>query len=123
MKKDYGIDGLFSRPTGVKVDEEPVQQNTEPKPQASVTEERRKVGRPKKAEGERETDKLTRVTFLANIDTMTKVRAIAAQEQLTIKDVIDTALSEIIRRYEDKHGVIQVKGQPKVAGKTLLDVL
>lgn len=123
MKKDYGIDGLFSRPTGVKVDEEPVQQNTEAKPQASITKERRKVGRPKKAEGERETDKLTRVTFLANIDTMTKVRAIAAQEQLTIKDVIDTALSEIIRRYEDKHGVIQVKGQPKVAGKTLLDVL
>lgn len=123
MKKNYGIDGLFSRPTGVNVEEEPVKENTDKETKALASEERRKVGRPKKPEGERETDRLTRVTFLANIDTITKVRAIASQEQLTIKDVIDTAMNEIIRRYEEKHGAIRIKGKTKVPGKTLLDVL
>lgn len=118
MKQKYGLDGLFSRPTGVKVEEDQQPANSAAKGKG----EPRKVGRPRKPEGERETDKLTRVTFLANVDTIAKVRAIAAQEQLTIKDVIDTALVEIIRRYEKKHGAVCVTKEAKKS-KTLMDVL
>lgn len=119
MKQKYGLDGLFSRPTGVNVEDE----KKAPKDVAETENAKpRKVGRPRKPEGERETDKLTRVTFLANVDTMAKVRAIAAQEQLTIKDVIDTALLEIIRRYEKKHGPVETDNTTK-RNKTLMDVL
>lgn len=115
--KNFGIDGLFNRPTGVNIDDA-----VKPSTPSNSKEGVRKVGRPKKAEGERETDRIERVTFLGNIETMKKVRAIAAREQLTIKDVIDTALLEIIRRYETKHGKVTVDGESR-QNKTLMDVL
>lgn len=115
--KNFGIDGLFNRPTGVHTEDE-----AKPVVSSTAKDGARKVGRPKKAEGERETDRIERVTFLGNIETMKKVRAIAAREQLTIKDVIDTALLEIIRRYEAKHGKVTVDGETR-QNKTLMDVL
>jgi len=121
MKKKYGIEGLFNRPTGVNVSDDP-----EPGTRVLVKEEAsafpKKAGRPKMAEGERVGDKSEYVTFQAEKETIAKVRSIADKEHLTIKNIIDTALNEIIRRYEEKHGPVKVCKQ-KNNDKTLLDVL
>lgn len=118
--KKYGLEGLFGRPASITSPEEGGQDPASK--DAGEQNQPRKVGRPRKSDGERITDRTTRVTFLADIETISKVRAIAAKEQLTIKDVIDTALKEIVRRYEDKHGEVVLKKR-KTRSKTLMDVL
>lgn len=121
MKKNYGLDGLFNRPTGVRLEEgETVQEETAAETKAEET-ATRKAGRPRKVQGERVIDKCERFNILCNTELLSKVRAIASQENLPIKDVIETALSEIIRRYEKKHGPIETT--PREQNKTLMDVL
>ena len=121
MKKKYGLDGLFNRPTGVRLEEgENLQEETAAENKAEET-ATRKAGRPRKVQGERVIDKCERFNILCNTELLSKVRAIASQENLPIKDVIETALSEIIRRYEKKHGPIETT--PREQNKTLMDVL
>ena len=121
MKKNYGIEGLFNRPTGIDVTEEQEPETKEPEKEPEVTSPRSK-GRPKKAVGERVIDKNEFVTFQADKETMAKIRAIAGKENLTIKNILDTALSEIVRRYEEKHGPVATNNRQK-SEKTLLDLL
>ena len=116
--RKYGLEGLFGNPVDLAAHEE---EGSSPK-LAGEQNLPRKVGRPRKSDGHRITDRTTRVTFLADVGTMSKVRAIAAKEQLTIKDVIDTALREIIRRYEEKHGEVE-PNRRQGRSKTLMDVL
>ena len=49
----------------------------------------------------------TRATFIVNEDLLEKLKAIAYWDRALIKDVINTALEEIVAKYEKKNGVIK----------------
>jgi hypothetical protein len=49
----------------------------------------------------------TRATFIINEDLLEKLKAIAYWERLLIKDVVNTALQEIVAKYEKKSGAIK----------------
>jgi hypothetical protein len=55
-------------------------------------------------EGTKENE--TRATFIINEDLLEKLKAIAYWDRVLIKDVINTALLDIVGKYENKNGVI-----------------
>ena len=76
--------------------------------------ETKKVGRPvtqfkeitkSSQEGTKENE--TRATFIINEELLDKLKAIAYWDRLLIKDVINTALQDIIIKYEKKNGDIK----------------
>ena len=77
-----------------------------------------KVGRPKtqfkeitktSQEGTKENE--TRATFIINEELLDKLKAIAYWDRVLIKDVVNTALQEIVAKYEKKNG--EIKPIPK----------
>lgn len=73
-----------------------------------------KRGRPKTStrvvtkssqEGTKENE--TRATFILNEELLEKVKAIAYWDRVLIKDVVNTALQEIVTKYEEKNGDIK----------------
>ena len=73
-----------------------------------------KVGRPKtqfkeitksSQEGTKENE--TRATFIVNEELLDKLKAIAYWDRVLIKDVINTALQDIVAKYEKKSGPIK----------------
>lgn len=56
-------------------------------------------------------DKETRATFIVNEDLLEKLKAIAYWDRVLIKDVVNTALQDIVAKYEKKNG--DVKPIPK----------
>ena len=76
--------------------------------------EKPKRGRPKTStreitkssqEGTKENE--TRATFIINEELLDKLKAIAYWDRLLIKDVVNTALQEIVAKYEKKSGTIK----------------
>mgnify|MGYP001158040521 FL=1 len=51
-------------------------------------------------------DNETRATFIVNEDLLEKLKAIAYWDRVLIKDVVNTALQEIVVKYEKKNGEI-----------------
>lgn len=49
----------------------------------------------------------TRATLIVNEEVLEKLKAIAYWERTLIKDVVNEALEESVKRYEKKHGEIQ----------------
>ena len=56
-------------------------------------------------------EKETRATFIVNEDLLEKLKAIAYWDRVLIKDVVNTALQEIVAKYEKKNG--EIKPIPK----------
>ena len=56
-------------------------------------------------EGTKENE--TRATFILNEELLEKVKAIAYWDRVLIKDVVNTALQEIVTKYEEKNGDIK----------------
>jgi len=56
-------------------------------------------------EGTKENE--TRATFIVNEDLLEKLKAIAYWDRKLIKDVVNTALQEIVVKYEKKNGDIK----------------
>lgn len=56
-------------------------------------------------EGTKENE--TRATFIINEELLDKLKAIAYWDRLLIKDVINTALQDIVIKYEKKNGDIK----------------
>ncbi len=52
-------------------------------------------------------EKETRATFIVNEDLLEKLKAIAYWDRMLIKDVVNTALQEIVAKYEKKNGDIK----------------
>lgn len=52
-------------------------------------------------------DNETRATFIVNEDLLEKLKAIAYWDRVLIKDVVNTALQEIVVKYEKKNGDIK----------------
>ena len=52
-------------------------------------------------------EKETRATFIVNEDLLEKLKAIAYWDRVLIKDVVNTALQEIVVKYEKKNGDIK----------------
>ena len=52
-------------------------------------------------------EKETRATFIVNEDLLDKLKAIAYWDRMLIKDVVNTALQEIVAKYEKKNGDIK----------------
>lgn len=52
-------------------------------------------------------DKETRATFIVNEDLLEKLKAIAYWDRKLIKEVVDTALQDIVAKYEKKNGDIK----------------
>lgn len=77
-------------------EEAPEEQNSDTK----------KPGRPKTA-----TPGGIRTTLILNKDLMEKIKALAYWERLLIKDVVEEAIEEKIKRYEKQHG--EIKPIPK----------
>ena len=76
--------------------------------------EKPKRGRPKtstrvvtKSSQEGTKEKETRATFIVNEDLLEKLKAIAYWDRVLIKDVVNTALQEIVTKYEEKNGDIK----------------
>ena len=66
-------------------------------------------GRPRKnVPHKSRTDGYERITTIASIVKMEKLRAIALRETLTIKEVLEACMDLAIEAYEKKHGEIQV---------------
>ena len=81
-------------------------------------EDKPKRGRPKtstreitKSSQEGTKEKETRATFIVNEDLLDKLKAIAYWDRSLIKDVINTALEDAIKKYEKKNG--EIKPIPK----------
>lgn len=73
-----------------------------------------KRGRPKTStreitkssqEGTKENE--TRATFIINEELLDKLKAIAYWDRVLIKDVINTALQDVVAKYEKKNGDIK----------------
>lgn len=60
-------------------------------------------------EGTKENE--TRATFIVNEELLDKLKAIAYWDRVLIKDVVNTALQEIVAKYEKKNG--EIKPIPK----------
>ena len=60
-------------------------------------------------EGTKENE--TRATFIINEELLDKLKAIAYWDRVLIKDVVNTALQEIVAKYEKKNG--EIKPIPK----------
>ena len=56
-------------------------------------------------EGTKENE--TRATFIVNEELLDKLKAIAYWDRVLIKDVVNTALQEIVAKYEKKNGDIK----------------
>jgi len=56
-------------------------------------------------EGTKENE--TRATFIVNEELLEKLKAIAYWDRVLIKDVINSALQDIVAKYEKKSGVIK----------------
>lgn len=56
-------------------------------------------------EGTKENE--TRATFIINEELLDKLKAIAYWDRVLIKDVVNTALQEIVAKYEKKNGDIK----------------
>lgn len=56
-------------------------------------------------------EKETRATFIVNEDLLDKLKAIAYWDRVLIKDVVNTALQEMVAKYEKKNG--EIKPIPK----------
>lgn len=76
--------------------------------------EKPKRGRPKtstrvvtKSSQEGTKEKETRATFIVNDELLDKLKAIAYWDRVLIKDVVNTALQDIVDKYEEKTGVIK----------------
>ena len=52
-------------------------------------------------------EKETRATFIVNEELLEKLKAIAYWDRVLIKDVVNTALQEIVAKYEKKNGDIK----------------
>ena len=52
-------------------------------------------------------EKETRATFIVNEELLDKLKAIAYWDRKLIKEVVDTALQDIVDKYEEKNGVIK----------------
>lgn len=52
-------------------------------------------------------EKETRATFIVNEELLDKLKAIAYWDRVLIKDVVNTALQEIVVKYEKKNGDIK----------------
>ena len=52
-------------------------------------------------------EKETRATFIVNEELLDKLKAIAYWDRVLIKDVVNTALQDIVDKYEEKNGVIK----------------
>lgn len=48
-----------------------------------------------------------RATFIVEADVLDKVKALAYWERKQIKDILDEALNEYLRKYEKKNGTIE----------------
>ena len=77
-----------------------------------------KVGRPKTStreitkssqEGTKENE--TRATFIINEELLDKLKAIAYWDRCLIKDVVNTALQDVVAKYQKKNG--DIKPVPK----------
>ena len=49
----------------------------------------------------------TRATFIVNEEILEKLKAIAYWERLKIKEVVNEALLEAVKQYEEKNGVVK----------------
>lgn len=79
---------------------------------------RSKVGRPRKnIPHTSRTDGYERITTIANIVKMEKLRTIALRETLTIKEVLEACMDLAIEAYEKKNGEIQVSSMSKKGKK------
>lgn len=56
-------------------------------------------------EGTKENE--TRATFIINEELLEKLKAIAYWERILIKDVVNTALLDVVAKYEKKSGAIK----------------
>jgi hypothetical protein len=56
-------------------------------------------------EGTKENE--TRATFIINEELLEKLKAIAYWDRVLIKDVINTALQDVVAKYEKKSGAIK----------------
>ena len=56
-------------------------------------------------EGTKENE--TRATFIINEELLDKLKAIAYWDRVLIKDVVNTALQDVVAKYEKKNGVIK----------------
>ena len=79
-----------------------------------LLQEAKKVGRPKtqfkeitKSSQEGTKVNETRATFIVNEDLLEKLKALAYWDRVLIKDVINTALEELVAKYENKNGIIK----------------
>jgi hypothetical protein len=77
-----------------------------------------KRGRPKtstrvvtKSSQEGTKDKETRATFIVNEELLEKLKAIAYWDRCLIKDVVNTALQDVVAKYQKKNG--DIKPVPK----------
>ena len=75
-------------------------------------------GRPRKGESRiSKSEGYERISLIANIAKMNKIREIAFRETLTIKQIFEAMCDNLIQNYEAKHGEIIPKDHSTDAGK------
>ena len=129
MGEDNTFDGIFnSKPTeqpknedttkeqvpdasNVKTEQQASPESSSSKPLATGEPVRRR-GRKKKdasnADGAN-ADKAGHFSCICDKDLIDKVRAIAWQEHMTVRAVVETMFTKCIAKYEKKHGAIQTE--------------
>ena len=89
--------------------QQPMQEEREPD---TAEKSVRKRGRRKKADGSTEgvtTNNIGHFSCICDKDLIAKVRAIAWQEHLTVRAVVESMFSKCIAKYEKKRGPIQIE--------------
>ena len=89
--------------------QQPMQEGREPD---TAEKSVRKRGRRRKADGSTEgvtTNNIGHFSCICDKDLIAKVRAIAWQEHLTVRAVVESMFSKCIAKYEKKRGPIQIE--------------
>ncbi|MBR1400786.1 MAG: hypothetical protein IJ562_04245 [Prevotella sp.] len=89
-------------------EQQPMQEEREPD---TAEKSVRKRGRRRKGDDSTEgatADKAVHFSCICNKDLIAKVRAIAWQEHLTVRSVVESMFSKCIAKYEKKRGPIQI---------------
>ena len=95
--------------THAKPEQQPLLEEHEP---VEVENPVRKRGRRRKDDGSTDganTNNAGHFSCLCDKDLIAKVRAIAWQEHMTVRSVVESMFTKCVAKYEKKHGLIQIE--------------
>lgn len=120
-KMDALIGGLTKHNIQIQEEQEeeinveiPEVEEVKPQQEATIQSEKKQTNAPQKGTvSKEEKSKTIHFCTVADAEKVEKIKAIADKEYLAIKDIVNVAFDMVIRKYEEKNGVVKIKSAKK----------